>query len=74
HEEKVLEELGELWGKDRDGYFQKVKANLDEAERLMRDEDPVVYEQRDAGWDNESLRADRKVDEAALKPTQIEPS
>ena len=74
HEEKVLEELGELWGKDREGYFQKVKANLDEAERLMRDEDPTVYGERDAGWDNESLRADRKVDEAALKPTQIEPS
>ena len=74
HEEKLLEELGELWGKDRAGYFQKVKANLDEAERLMRDEDPTVYGERDAGWDNESLRADRKVDEAALKPTQIEPS
>ena len=47
---------------------------LDEAERLMRDVDPTVYEARDAGWDNESLRADRKVDEAAAKPTQIEPS
>jgi len=74
HEEKVLEELGELWGKDREGYFQKVKANFDEAERLMRDVDPTVYGARDAGWDNESLRADRKVDEAAIKPTQIEPS
>ncbi len=74
HEEKVLEELGELWDKDREGYFTKVKANLDEAERLMRDEDPTVYGARDAGWDNESLRADRKVDEAAAKPTQLEPS
>lgn len=74
HEEKVLEELGELWGKDREGYFQKVKANFDEAERLMRDEDPTVYGARNADWDNESLRADRQVDEAAIKPTQIEPS
>jgi len=74
HEEKVLEELGELWDKDREGYFRKVKANLDEAERLMRDEDPTVYGERDAGWDNESLRADRKVDAAAVAPTTIEPS
>ncbi len=74
HEEKVLEELGELWGKDREGYFAKVKANFDEAERLMRDVDPTVYSARDAGWDNESLRADRKVDEAAVQPTQLDPS
>jgi len=74
HEEKVLEELGELWDKDREGYFRQVKANLDEAERLMRDEDPTVYDARDAGWDNESLRADRKVDAAAVTPTTIEPS
>jgi len=74
HEEKVLEELGELWGKDRQAYFTKVKANLDEAERLMRDEDPTVYSATDGGWDNESLRADRKVDAAAVSPTQIEPS
>ena len=74
HEEKVLEELGELWDKDREGYFRQVKANLDEAERLMRDEDPTVYDARDAGWDNESLRADRKVDAAAVAPTTIEPS
>ena len=32
---------------------------MDEAERLMRDEDPIVYEERDAAWDNEALRADR---------------
>ncbi len=65
HEEHVLEDLGELWGKDQEGYFNKVRAGFEEAERLMRDEDPNVYDQGDAGWDNESLRADRQVDEQA---------
>jgi len=63
HEEKVLDELGGLWATDRENYFQKVRTGLDEAERLMRDEDPQVFEQRDTGWNNESLRADNKVDE-----------
>ncbi len=63
HEEQVLEDLGELWGKDRESYFQRVRTGMDEAERLMRDEDPQVYDERDAGWDNESLRADRNIDE-----------
>jgi voltage-gated potassium channel Kch len=65
HEEKVLEELGELWGTDQKAYFQKLRTRLDEAERLMRDEDPTVYTDTDAGWDNESLRADRQVDAQA---------
>ena len=65
HEEQVLEELGSLWGSDRKEYFNRVKQGMDEAERLMRDEDPTVFSERDDGWDNESLRADRKVDEAA---------
>ncbi|MBA3463565.1 MAG: cation:proton antiporter [Deltaproteobacteria bacterium] len=69
HEEKVLEELGELWGKDRDGYVSRVKAGFDEAERLMRDEDPTVYEDRDGSWDNESLRADRQVDAQSTETT-----
>ena len=49
-------------------------ASLDEAERLMRQEDPTRLADAMHGWDNESLRADRKVDEAAVAPTQIEPS
>ena len=65
HEEQILDELGELWGKDREGYVSRVKAGFNEAERLMRDEDPQVYEERDAGWDNESLRADRAIDAQA---------
>ena len=63
HEEHILEELGKHWGtKD---YFARTKLAMEEAERLMRDEDPTVYVDRDAAWDNESLRADRKVDAAA---------
>ena len=59
----TLEELGELWGTD--DYFERAKRAMDEAERLMREEDPNVYVERDAAWDNETLRADRQVDAAA---------
>ena len=65
HEEQTLEELGQHWGtKD---YFARAKLAMEEAERLMRVEDPVVYSDRDAAWDNESLRADRQVDAAAKR-------
>jgi monovalent cation:proton antiporter-2 (CPA2) family protein len=71
HEEKTLEELGALWGtKD---YFERAKLGMEEAERLMRDEDPNVYEEDDGAWDNESLRADRQVD-AAAREKAVEPS
>ncbi|MBA3392159.1 MAG: cation:proton antiporter [Deltaproteobacteria bacterium] len=64
HEEQTLEELGKHWGtKD---YFARARMAMEEAERLMRHEDPTVYVERDAAWDNESLRADRKVDAAAI--------
>jgi monovalent cation:proton antiporter-2 (CPA2) family protein len=63
HEEKTLEELGQYWGsKD---YFTRAKLAMDEAERLMRDEDPTVYVDRDGAWDNEALRADRAADATA---------
>jgi monovalent cation:proton antiporter-2 (CPA2) family protein len=68
HEERTLEELGKHWGTE--SYFAQAKQRMEEAERLMRDEDPVVYEERDAAWDNESLRTDRQVDAAA----RVEPS
>lgn len=72
HEERSLEELGELWGSgDRAAYFSRTKDAMQEAERLMREEDPQVFQERDAAWDNESLRADRQVDAAA---TRTEPS
>jgi monovalent cation:proton antiporter-2 (CPA2) family protein len=68
HEESVLEELGEVWGTgDRDTYFQRTRGALEEAERLMRDADPSLLTERDAAWDNESLRADRKVDAAVVE-------
>jgi glutathione-regulated potassium-efflux system ancillary protein KefC len=63
HEERELEELGELWGAgDRDTYFRRTRGAMEEAERLMRDEDPMVFTDLDAAWNNESLRADRAVD------------
>jgi monovalent cation:proton antiporter-2 (CPA2) family protein len=67
HEESVLEELGEIWAADRANFFQRTRSALEEAERLMRDEDPTLLTERDAAWDNESLRAERKVDAAAAE-------
>jgi glutathione-regulated potassium-efflux system ancillary protein KefC len=64
HDERTLEELGQLWGTDNnETYFNRTKLAMDEAERLMREEDPTVYENRDSAWDNESLRADRRADD-----------
>jgi glutathione-regulated potassium-efflux system ancillary protein KefC len=74
HEESVIEELGDLWRGDRATYFQRAKGALDEAERLMRDEDPTVYAERDGGWDNESLRADNEPDAAAAPAPASEPT
>jgi glutathione-regulated potassium-efflux system ancillary protein KefC len=71
HEERVLEDLGTHWGTQT--YFGRVKQSIDEAERLMRDEDPGVYEERDAAWDNEALRADRAAPDAAA-PRETEPA
>lgn len=57
HEERVLEELGEVWGTgDRDAYYTRTRGAFEEAERLMREEDPTVFNGRDEAWDNESLR------------------
>src|SRR5438046_2902922 len=41
HEEALLEELGELWGKDEATYFERARAGMDEVERLLRQEDPT---------------------------------
>jgi voltage-gated potassium channel Kch len=67
HDEKILEELGDLWARNDETYFARTRMAMEEAERLMRDEDPTVFVDRDAAWDNESLRADRQVD-AATRP------
>jgi len=74
HEERVLEELGEVWGSgDRDTYFARTRGAMEEAERLMRDEDPTLYATGDAGWDNASLRADPHPDAAAVQDEQDPP-
>jgi voltage-gated potassium channel Kch len=74
HEERSLEELGDLWGTgDRATFFSRTKDAMQEAERLMREEDPQVFQERDAAWDNESLRADRQVDAAATSTTPTTP-
>jgi monovalent cation:proton antiporter-2 (CPA2) family protein len=71
HEEDSLEELGEIWrGGDRDAYFKRARGAMDEAERLMREEDPTVYATGDGGWDNEALRADPEIDAAVLDETE----
>ena len=58
HEEQELRELAAIRGvADEDAYWDRTKRGLDEAERLMRDEDPVVFRERDGAWDTESLRA-----------------
>lgn len=56
HDEKALQELEKLWGKDEAQYFSAARKALDEAERLMREEDTALLNERDAAWDNESLR------------------
>lgn len=56
HEERELAELMDIWDQTEDVRFARVRLGMQEAERLMREEDPQVYEQRDAAWDDESLR------------------
>jgi Kef-type K+ transport system membrane component KefB/voltage-gated potassium channel Kch len=65
HEERELEELLKLWDADDETYFARARRSLAEAERLMREADPTVYDERDGAWDNESLRADARPDAAA---------
>ena len=72
HEEKLLEELGGLWGGDEATYFERARNSMEEAERLMRQEDPTNVTEH--GWDNESLRADRHVDAAAIEDATPPPS
>jgi glutathione-regulated potassium-efflux system ancillary protein KefC len=59
HEERELDEMLKLWGQGEDVLFARTRFAMEEAERLMREEDPTVYEERDAAWDNESLRDER---------------
>ncbi len=70
HDERSIEELGTHWGTDT--YFARARIAMDEAERLMREEDPTVYERRDGAWDNERLRAD-PADEFSTVPSHEPP-
>jgi monovalent cation:proton antiporter-2 (CPA2) family protein len=66
HEEGELDEIAAMWGRgeERTTIFARVKQAFQEAERLMRDEDPTVFVDRDGAWDNEVLRVDRRPDDA----------
>jgi hypothetical protein len=55
----------ELWGTDRDRFFARSRLAIEEAERLMSEADPALRGERDAGWDDETLRRDATPDAAA---------
>lgn len=67
HEERELEEIAQMWARDeeRTTIFARVRRAFEEAERLMREADPQVFVERDAAWDNDALRANRRPDDAA---------
>ncbi|HVV83954.1 MAG TPA: monovalent cation:proton antiporter-2 (CPA2) family protein [Kofleriaceae bacterium] len=62
HERKVLDELAGHWGRDQARYFARARAALDEAEQLLRAEDPAAARDRDAAWDAAPRRADTSTD------------
>jgi Kef-type K+ transport system membrane component KefB/voltage-gated potassium channel Kch len=64
HEERDLHELMELWGTDRDRFFARSRLAIEEAERLMSEADAGLRGERDAGWDDETLRGDATPDAA----------
>ena len=72
HEDKLLEDqllLRRSATPESEIMIARAKRGMDEAERLMGGEDPTRLDAEHAAWDNESLRADRKVDAAAVAPT-----
>ncbi|HET9956679.1 MAG TPA: NAD-binding protein, partial [Polyangiaceae bacterium] len=57
HEEGALRDLESLYDLDQDSYFAAARRALEQAERLMRAEDPArIKREYEAGWDNETLR------------------
>jgi len=56
HDERALEELESLWGGDAGVYFARARNMLQETERLMRAENPEVFREVEAEWDNDDLR------------------
>lgn len=66
HEERALEDMAAMWARDeaRTNLFARLRQALEEAERIMRDEDPRVAAAQEPGWDNEAVRVSRRPDEA----------
>lgn len=56
HDEETLEAQLALDPGAMDASLALARRSLADAERLMRDEDPKVLHERDAAWNNESLR------------------
>jgi monovalent cation:proton antiporter-2 (CPA2) family protein len=56
HDERALAELEKLWGGDEGVYFAHARRMADEAERLLQAENPAVFDEVEAEWDNDSLR------------------
>jgi monovalent cation:proton antiporter-2 (CPA2) family protein len=63
HEEMLIEEALAPRFDDDATYWERARAGMEEAERLMRQESPNQL--GDDAWDNETLRADQHVDAAA---------
>jgi glutathione-regulated potassium-efflux system ancillary protein KefC len=58
HEQRELDELEKLWGQGESVYFAAARRMREEAERLLVVDGERLQHATDAGWDNESLRAD----------------
>lgn len=58
HEQRELDELEKLWGQGESVYFAAARRMREEAERLLVVDGERLQRATDAGWDNESLRAD----------------
>jgi glutathione-regulated potassium-efflux system ancillary protein KefC len=56
HDERSLDELSKLWDGDEGVYFAHARRSLQEAERLLGNENPTVFREVEAEWDNDSLR------------------
>lgn len=75
HEEQGLEEVTAMWAREEEQatIFARVRRAFDEAERLMRDQDPTAFGARDGAWDNEALRIDRRPDDDAPSGHAVAP-
>jgi len=67
HEERELAEVAQMWARkeERSTIFARTKQAFQEAERLMREEDPQVFVEHDGAWDNDALRSARRPDDEA---------